>query len=158
MVNHAEVSSLPTPTVHEVCSLPGVLSVHDAHLWELTKGRYVASMHVRVSTDLHGSLNGIKLLHQKIRNVLHHVGIHSVTVQLEFGDGSMERSYCSTPCSSPSCLKVSCCPPDVAGLPLCRANQIPHYTEFPIHMYKTNSALKIPAPRTSIDSYTATKL
>lgn len=143
--------------MHEVCSLPGVLSIHDAHLWELTKGRYVASMHVRVSIDLHGSLGGIKMLHQQIRNVLHHVGIHSVTVQLEFGDGSMERSYCSTPCSSPSCLKVSCCPPDVAGLPLCKANQLPDHREFHVDMYETSSVLKIQAPRPSIHSYTATK-
>lgn len=158
LLNHAEVSSLPSSTVHEVCRLPGVLSVHDAHLWELTKGRFVASMHVRVSTDLHNSLSGIKILHQQIRNVLHRVGIHSVTVQLEVGDGSMERSNCSTPCSSASCLKVSCCPPDVAGLPLCKANQNPHCREFPIHTYETSSVLKIQAPLPSVHSYTATKL
>lgn len=143
--------------MHDVCSLPGVLSVHDAHLWELTKGRYVASMHVRVSIELHSSLNGIKVLHQQIRNVLHHVGIHSVTVQLEFGDGSMEKSYCSTQCLSPSCLKVSCCPPDVAGLPLCKANQLPYHRKMPGDMYETSSALKTQALGPRTHSYTATK-
>ncbi|MCI4376826.1 hypothetical protein PGIGA_G00192830 [Pangasianodon gigas] len=143
--------------LQDVCSLPGVLSVHDAHLWELTKGRYVASLHVRVSAELHSSLSGIKMLHQQIRDLLHHVGIHSVTVQLEFGDGSLERSYCSTPCSSPSCVKVSCCPHDVAGLPLCKANQLPHHREFPVNMYETSSVLKIQALSPSTHSYTATK-
>ncbi|KAF4089925.1 hypothetical protein AMELA_G00043860 [Ameiurus melas] len=141
--------------LQEVCSIPGVLSVHDSHLWELTKSRYVASMHVRVSTELHSSLGGIKMLHQQIRDVLHHVGIHSVTIQLEFGDGSLEKSYCSTPCSSPRCLKVSCCPPDVAGLPLYKANHFPQHREFPIDMYETSSALKVQVPT---HSYTATKL
>ncbi|XP_026795277.3 zinc transporter 10 isoform X1 [Pangasianodon hypophthalmus] len=143
--------------LQDVCSLPGVLSVHDAHLWELTKGRYVSSLHVRVSTELHSSLSGIKMLHQQIRDLLHHVGIHSVTVQLEFGDGSLERSACSTPCSSPSCLKVSCCPHDVAGLPLCKANQLPHPREFPVNMYETSSVPKIQALSPSTHSYTATK-
>ncbi|TST98552.1 Zinc transporter 10 [Bagarius yarrelli] len=144
--------------LHEVCSLPGVLSVHDAHLWELTKERYVASLHVRVSTELHTSLGGIKTLHQEIRNVLHNFGIHSVTVQLEFGDGSLEKSFCSTPCSSPSCLKVSCCPPDVAGLPVCKANQLPYHRDFPVGINEISSVYKLQAPRQSIDCHATTKL
>lgn len=144
--------------MQEVCSLPGVLSIHDAHVWELTKGRYVASLHVRVSTELHSSLSGIKTVHQQIRSVLHHIGIHSVTVQLEFSDGRLERSYCSTPCSSPSCLKVSCCPSDVTGLPLWKANQLPYHGEFSVDAYETSSVLKIQTPRPSTPSYTATKL
>ncbi|KAF7710864.1 zinc transporter 10-like [Silurus meridionalis] len=138
--------------LQEVCSLPGVLSIHDAHLWELTKSRYVASMHVRVSAELHSSLSGIKILHEQIRSALHHVGIHSATVQLEFGDGTLEKSYCSTPCSSPYCMKVSCCPSDVAGLPLFKANQLPYHGESPIDTYETSNVLKI-----SPASYTATK-
>ncbi|KAI5611658.1 zinc transporter 10 [Silurus asotus] len=138
--------------LQEVCSLPGVLSIHDAHLWELTKSRYVASMHVRVSAELHSSLSGIKILHEQIRSALHHVGIHSATVQLEFGDGSLEKSYCSTPCSSPYCMKVSCCPSDVAGLPLFKANQLPYHGETPTDTYETSNVLKI-----SPASYTATK-
>lgn len=144
--------------MQEVCSLPGVLSIHDAHLWELTKGRYVASLHVRVSTELHSSLSGIKMVHQEIRNVLHNFGIHSVTVQLEFGDGNLEKSFCRTPCSSPSCLKFSCCPPDVAGLPLCKANLLPHHRELPVDTHEISNVLKIQEPRISIHSYTTTKL
>lgn len=143
--------------MQEVCSLPGVLSIHDAHLWELTKGRYVSSLHVRVSTELHSSLSGIKTLHKQIRNVLDDAGIHSVTVQLEFGDGSLEKSHCSTPCLSPSCLKVSCCPPDVTGFPLCKANLPPHTGEFPLPVYETISVLKKEAPSSSTDPSTATK-
>lgn len=149
---------LPTPTVQEVCNLPGVLSVHDAHLWELTKGRYVASLHVRVSTELHASLSGIKMLHQEIRNVLHNFSIHNVTVQLEFGDGSLERSSCGTPCLSPSCLKVSCCPSDVAGLTLCKANQLLHHREFPTAASEISSVIKIQAPSPLGHSYIDTKL
>ncbi|XP_062851500.1 calcium/manganese antiporter SLC30A10-like [Trichomycterus rosablanca] len=128
--------------LEEVCTLPGVLSVHDAHLWELTKGLHVASLHVRVSTELQSSLSGIKTLHRQIRDVFHRFGIHSVTVQLEFGDGSLEKSYCSTPCSSPSCLKLSCCPPDAAGLPVCIANPAVYSGDFTTEKHDMSSVLK----------------
>ncbi|KAI4903435.1 hypothetical protein NFI96_001443 [Prochilodus magdalenae] len=108
--------------VEDVCRLQGVLSVHESHMWELTKGRYVATFHVRVTAELHNSQSGIVTLHRQIREVCHRVRIHSVTVQLEFGEGSLNGARCSTPCLSPDCIKVSCCPTEVKALSICKAN------------------------------------
>ncbi|XP_037394389.1 zinc transporter 10 [Pygocentrus nattereri] len=120
--------------VEDVCRLHGVLSVHEAHMWELTKGRYVATFHVRVTPDLHSSHSGIITLHRQIREVCHRVRIHSVTVQLEFGEPVLNGTSCSTPCLSPSCRKISCCPADVTTLIACKAN-LSLYPESTIDMY-----------------------
>ncbi|XP_059421581.1 zinc transporter 10 isoform X1 [Carassius carassius] len=82
---------LPLTTVLEsVCSLPGVVSVHEAHVWELAKGRNVASLHVKVSSDLQDPA-----LQTQIQQLFHGAGVHSVTVQLERADGEM--SCCQRP-------------------------------------------------------------
>uniref|UniRef100_A0A3B1JPS1 Solute carrier family 30 member 10 n=1 Tax=Astyanax mexicanus TaxID=7994 RepID=A0A3B1JPS1_ASTMX len=108
--------------VEDVCRLPCVISVHEAHMFELTKGRFVATLHVRVSPELHNSHSGVITLHRQIREVFHKVRIHSVTVQLELGEGILNNCRCSTPCLSPSCLKNSCCQADVPALSVCKAN------------------------------------
>ncbi|XP_052428479.1 zinc transporter 10-like isoform X2 [Carassius gibelio] len=72
-----------TAVLDSVCSLPGVVSVHQAHVWEIAKGRSVASLHVRVSSDLDPALQ------TQIQQLFHGAGVHSVTVQLERADGEM---------------------------------------------------------------------
>uniref|UniRef100_A0A4W4H7B7 Solute carrier family 30 member 10 n=1 Tax=Electrophorus electricus TaxID=8005 RepID=A0A4W4H7B7_ELEEL len=92
---HIIPATLPFPQILEhVCELPGVLSVHDAHVWLLTKGRTVATLHVRVAKELHRSLGELETLHRHVREVFHKAGIHSVTAQLEFGDGGLKPSHC----------------------------------------------------------------
>ncbi|XP_053476282.1 zinc transporter 10-like [Ictalurus furcatus] len=98
--------------LEDVCRLPGVLGVHEVHVWELAKDRNVASMHVKVTSDLESSKGEIRRLHMRIREAFHRVGIHSVTLQMEFVDEEMENSHCDTPCISDHCLKQSCCPAD----------------------------------------------
>ncbi|XP_043110585.1 zinc transporter 10 [Puntigrus tetrazona] len=75
--------------LESVCKLPGVASVHEAHVWELSKGRNVASLHVKVSADLQDST-----LQTQIQQLFQRAGVHSVTVQLERAD-----------------VEMSCCPP-----------------------------------------------
>ncbi|XP_026079146.1 zinc transporter 10-like isoform X1 [Carassius auratus] len=72
-----------TAVLDSVCSLPGVVSVHQAHVWEIAKGRSVASLHVRVSSDRDPALQ------TQIQQLFHGAGVHSVTVQLERADGEM---------------------------------------------------------------------
>ncbi|TSV02094.1 Zinc transporter 10 [Bagarius yarrelli] len=98
--------------LEDVSRLPGVLGVHELHVWELAKDRNVASMHVKLSSDLESSKGEIRRLHVKIREMLHCLGIHSVTLQTEFIDGETENEHCATPCISYNCLKQSCCPVD----------------------------------------------
>lgn len=98
--------------VEDVCRLPGILSIHEVHVWELAKDRNVASMHVKVTSDLESSKGEIRRLHVQIREVFHCLGVHSVTLQIEFADEEMENSHCTSPCISYDCLKQSCCPAD----------------------------------------------
>ncbi|XP_027023827.1 zinc transporter 10 [Tachysurus fulvidraco] len=98
--------------LEDVCRLPGVLGVHELHVWELAKDRNVASMHVKLSSDLESSKGEIRRLHGRIRELLHHLGVHSVTLQTEFVDEEIENEHCGMPCISHDCLKQSCCPAD----------------------------------------------
>ncbi len=61
--------------------IPGVISVHDLHIWELVSGLNLASVHLDVMGD--GIVNFNKVL-KKVRRVFHRNKIHSVTVQPEF--------------------------------------------------------------------------
>ncbi|XP_026133531.1 zinc transporter 10-like [Carassius auratus] len=104
---------LPFSTVLEsVCRLPSVVSVHEAHVWEIAKGRNVASLHVKVSSEPQEVCWDRPALHAQIQQLFHRAGVHSVTVQLESADGEPER--CEVPCVSPACLKLSCCPSGVS--------------------------------------------
>ncbi|XP_051945544.1 zinc transporter 10-like [Xyrauchen texanus] len=102
---------LPFNTILEnVCKLAGVVSVHEAHVWELAKGRNVASLHVKVSPDLRAPCWETSGLHGQILEVFHRAGVHSVTLQFERSDGDQDAGHCNTPCLSPACRKLSCCP------------------------------------------------
>ncbi|XP_030628084.1 calcium/manganese antiporter SLC30A10 [Chanos chanos] len=99
-------------TLENLSRIPGVHSIHEVHVWELAKGRNVATLHVRCSSDSR-SLHS-EVLHWKIQEVLHQVGVHSVTCQLEYGESVGEDEPCSFPCVSLSCQKLRCC---VSGPP-----------------------------------------
>ncbi|XP_056617450.1 zinc transporter 10 [Triplophysa dalaica] len=106
--------------LENVRKLSRVVSVHELHIWELSKGRNVATLHVKVSADLHEASwrTGISSLHREIREVFHYAGVHSVTVQFEHVDGG----HCDTPCLSSSCVKLSCCPAGAASASVLHGN------------------------------------
>ncbi|XP_056113696.1 zinc transporter 10 [Rhinichthys klamathensis goyatoka] len=113
-----------SPVLESVCKLPGVTSVHEAHVWELSKGRNVASLHVRVCPEL-ADLSwaagpaGRVGLHGQILQVFHRAGVHSVTVQLERAEGETDTGHCSGVCVSPACVKLSCCPAGATSVSVC---------------------------------------
>ncbi|KAG9274888.1 zinc transporter 10-like [Astyanax mexicanus] len=94
--------------LEKVRRLPAVLSVHEAHVWELVKDRNVATLHVKVNSEFNKF--ELKSLQSQIREVFHNAGVHSVTIQVEISDGELDSSQCSNPCMSSGCLKLSCCP------------------------------------------------
>ena len=69
----------------DIEGLPGVVSSHDIHVWQLSDTKVVASIHLQVDTEIkgEGSERYMRLARQ-VRRCLHAYGIHSSTIQPEF--------------------------------------------------------------------------
>ncbi|KAL2755794.1 hypothetical protein ACRALDRAFT_1043153 [Sodiomyces alcalophilus JCM 7366] len=69
----------------DIQNLPGVVSCHHVHVWQLSDTRVVASMHVQVSFPITAE-GGEKYMQlaRRARQCLHAYGIHSATIQPEF--------------------------------------------------------------------------
>ena len=69
----------------DIKELPGIISCHHIHVWQLSNTKLVASLHVQVEYDFkgEGSARYMQLARQ-IRKCLHGYGIHSSTIQPEF--------------------------------------------------------------------------
>lgn len=74
----------------EILAVPGVRSIHDFHIWNLTESFFIASLHVQVDS----TPGQFATVAKSIRNIFHNHGIHSATVQPEFvsGDVSSDTS------------------------------------------------------------------
>lgn len=69
----------------DIESLPGIISCHHVHIWQLSDSKVVASMHIQVAFPI--SEAGGKeymVLAKRVRKCLHAYGIHSATIQPEF--------------------------------------------------------------------------
>lgn len=65
--------------------LPGIVSCHHVHVWQLSDTKLVASLHVQVDFDFKGEGSARYMeLARAIRDCLHEYGIHSSTIQPEF--------------------------------------------------------------------------
>lgn len=69
----------------DIQALPGVISCHHVHIWQLSDTKVVASMHIQVAFPI-SEANGAKYmeLSKMARKCLHAYGIHSATIQPEF--------------------------------------------------------------------------
>lgn len=69
----------------DIQTLPGVLSCHHIHIWQLSDTKVVASMHMQVSFPI-SEEGGEKYMQlaKRARKCLHAYGIHSATIQPEF--------------------------------------------------------------------------
>ncbi|KAH6856532.1 cation efflux protein [Chaetomium sp. MPI-CAGE-AT-0009] len=65
---------------HDIEKIPGVVSVHELHIWRLDQRKAIASAHVVVSGP---DLAGFVAQARTIRECLHAYGIHSATLQPE---------------------------------------------------------------------------
>ena len=69
----------------DIKSLPGILSCHHVHVWQLSDTKLVCSLHVRLEFDFKGEGSARYMqLARAVRTCLHEYGIHSVTIQPEF--------------------------------------------------------------------------
>ena len=65
--------------------LPGIISCHHLHVWQLSDVKLVASLHVQVEFDFKGEGSARYMqLARAVRRCLHEYGIHSSTIQPEF--------------------------------------------------------------------------
>jgi zinc transporter 1 len=62
-----------------ILRVDGVLSLHELHVWQLSENKLIASVHVLASRS-----HDFMPIAVKIRKVLHHLGIHSSTIQPEY--------------------------------------------------------------------------
>ena len=69
----------------DIEALPGVVSCHHIHVWQLSDTKVVASMHLQVAfpIDSHSGEKYMELA-KRARKCLHGFGIHSATIQPEF--------------------------------------------------------------------------
>lgn len=73
----------------DIEQLPGVISCHHLHVWQLSNTKLVASLHIQVSYDIKGEGSDRYMeLARHVRSCLHAYGIHSSTIQPEFQPGS----------------------------------------------------------------------
>lgn len=69
----------------DIVNLPGIISCHHLHVWQLSDTKLVASLHVQVEFDFKGQGSARYMeLARAIRKCLHEYGIHSSTIQPEF--------------------------------------------------------------------------
>ena len=69
----------------DIEKLPGIISCHHLHVWQLSDVKLVASLHVQVEFDFKGEGSKRYMeLAKAIRRCLHGFGIHSSTIQPEF--------------------------------------------------------------------------
>ncbi|KAG7466082.1 hypothetical protein MATL_G00161060 [Megalops atlanticus] len=102
--------------LEDLSGIPGVQGLHELHVWELARGRNIATLHVKcVDQSSFGDLS------QRVREVFHAAGVHSVTIQPEFTEGQ-DSLLCSTPCLSPACQDQSCCSGAPPTLPVCNGH------------------------------------
>lgn len=100
---HIEVESLKQDLLAHV---PGILNVHELHIWKLSGRKVIATAHVICHNSSEYMLNAAK-----IKAFFHRKGIHSTTIQPEFTDPvagiSMEEA-CMIECVT-NCVQNTCC-------------------------------------------------
>lgn len=79
--DHLDVTDIK----QDIQDIPGVISCHHVHIWQLSDTQIVASMHIQVSFPIsEASGDRYMELAKNARACLHAYGIHSATIQPEF--------------------------------------------------------------------------
>ena len=69
----------------DIEEIPGIISCHHLHVWQLSNTKYVASLHVQLEVDFQGEgTKGYMKIANNIRHCLNGYGIKSSTIQPEF--------------------------------------------------------------------------
>ncbi|KAI8086480.1 cation efflux family-domain-containing protein [Halteromyces radiatus] len=82
--------------------IPGVYSVHELHIWQLSDTKFVASLHVLLTEDTYMELS------TQMRQTLHRFGVHSATIQPEFLNKNEKHPLQQIPNSTEDILEEDC--------------------------------------------------
>lgn len=97
--------------------IPGVLSVHELHVWRLNQEKALASVHITISKE---TIPEFVQIANTMTECFHSYGIHSATVQPELGSTSASAiasgtdvhsdwsKLCQVKCRT-SCEVLTCC-------------------------------------------------
>lgn len=80
--DHLDVNDIK----EDIQGIPGVVSCHHVHIWQLSDSQIIASLHIQVTFPI-ATLDGAERYMQvskAVRKCLHAYGIHSATIQPEF--------------------------------------------------------------------------
>ncbi|RWQ94244.1 putative cation diffusion facilitator family metal ion transporter [Paecilomyces variotii] len=104
---------------HDLEKIPGVLSIHELHVWRLNQQKSLASVHVVISDR---SVSSFLAMAKIINECFHAYGIHSATLQPELvgspetvqheREGSSLRQRPNTRCQincGTLCAELTCC-------------------------------------------------
>ena len=70
---------------YDIEEIPGIISCHHLHVWQLSNVKYIASLHVQLEVDFKGEgAAGYMKIASSIRHCLNGYGIKSSTIQPEF--------------------------------------------------------------------------
>ena len=97
----------------DIQELPGIISCHHLHVWQLSDTKLIASLHVQIEFDFKGEGSARYMqLAKAVRHCLHEYGVHSSTIQPEFcldskhnhvsGPESVNGDHARTPTSNGS--------------------------------------------------------
>ncbi|KAG9233167.1 cation efflux protein [Amylocarpus encephaloides] len=79
--DHVDVKAIKD----DIQSIPGVISCHHVHIWQLSDTQTVASMHIQLAFPINEAAGEKYMeLAKAARTCLHECGIHSATIQPEF--------------------------------------------------------------------------
>ncbi|KAL2012890.1 hypothetical protein VTN00DRAFT_415 [Thermoascus crustaceus] len=101
---------------HDLEKIPGVLSIHELHVWRLNQQKSLASVHIVISDR---SISSFHKMAKIINECFHAYGIHSATLQPELSAATMNMESendlrrmqavkCQISCGT-LCEELTCC-------------------------------------------------
>ncbi|KFY42628.1 hypothetical protein V494_02326 [Pseudogymnoascus sp. VKM F-4513 (FW-928)] len=80
--DHLDVNDIK----EDIQNIPGVVSCHHVHIWQLSDSQIIASLHIQVEFPIseEGGAARYMQVSKAVRKCLHAYGIHSATIQPEF--------------------------------------------------------------------------
>jgi len=90
----------------KILQIPGIVNVHDLHVWQLVDGMTIASVHVEVEQG-----SDFTEIVDLIRKTFHKHGIHSSSIQPEFVPKDLKiggKDFCEQNCIK-ECSEDWCC-------------------------------------------------